>query len=370
MPDFYAPIRDAIAIRVREDHKLPIAIIGAGEIVDLAHLPAYAAHGLNVAGIMDLDKERAKAVAARHGIRKVYDSVEAIARDKDVTVVDIAVFPWVQCGIATPLLTAGKHLLCQKPISYDLDEAVRLVEHAEKCKRLMAVNQQLRFSESVAAARAMVKAGWIGEPFEMSWDFHVYTPWENWAWVAKQPRLDLNQFVIHFIDAVRFVIGKNPLYAYGTQAREPGQPEQGETRTISVLEFEGETRAFLRSFHKNRTGDPRAEFRIDGTKGSIRGTIGLMYDYPRGRADTLELNSRVLPTDGWLHYPVTTRWIPTAFIGPMASLLEAVASGGVPLTNGRDNLETLRIVHALYRSGKEHVVVKLKQEGSGLAITQ
>jgi len=85
-----------------------------------------------------------------------------------------------------------------------------------------------------------------------------------------------------------------------------------------------------------------------------------MYDYPRGRADTLELNSRVLPTDGWLHYPVTSRWIPTAFIGPMASLLQAVATGGVPLTNGRDNLDTLRIVQALYKSGEGHVVVKLR----------
>ena len=126
------------------------------------------------------------------------------------------------------------------------------------------------------------------------------------------------------------------------------------------LEFEGETRAVLKSVHKNHAGDPRAEFRIDGTEGSIRGTIGLMYDYPRGRADTLELNSRVLPTDGWLHYPVTSRWIPTAFIGPMASLLEEVATGGAPLTNGRDNLDTLRIVQALYRSGAEHVVVKLR----------
>jgi predicted dehydrogenase len=228
----------------------------------------------------------------------------------------------------------------------------------------MAVNQQLRFSESVAAMRAMVKAGWIGEPFEMTWDFHVYTPWENWAWVAKLPRLDLNQFTIHFIDAVRYVIGRNPVYAYGTQAREPGQPEQGETRTISVLEFEGETRALLRSFHKNRAGDPRAEFRVDGTQGSIRGTIGLMYDYPRGRADTLELNSRALPTDGWLHYPVSTRWIPTAFIGPMASLLEAMATGGVPLTNGRDNLETLRVVQALYAFGERHEVVRLQPRSS------
>ncbi len=358
MHDLFAPIRNAIEIRVLPEHKLPIAIIGAGEIVDLAHLPAYATHGLNVVGIMDLNPERAQEVAARHKIRKVYRTQEEVAADPEVAVVDIAVFPWVQYGIAAPLLDAGKHLLCQKPLSYDFDEAVRLVQHAEKSRRLMAVNQQLRFSESVAAAQAMVKAGWIGEPFEMSWDFHVYTPWEAWPWVAKQPRLDLNQFTLHMIDAVRFILG-NPAWAYGTQAREPGQPEQGETRTISVLEYPGETRVFLRSFHKNRTGDPRAEFRIDGTQGSIRGTIGLMYDYPRGRADTLELNSRVLPTDGWLHYPVTTRWIPTAFIGPMASLLEAVSTGGVPLTNARDNLDTLRVVHALYRSGREHEVVRL-----------
>jgi predicted dehydrogenase len=203
-----------------------------------------------------------------------------------------------------------------------------------------------------------VRLGWIGEAFEMSWDFHVYTPWENWPWVARQSRLDLQQFSIHPLDAVRYFFGE-PAYVYGTQAREPGQSEAGETRTISVLEYAGERRALIRSFHKNRTADPRAEFRIDGTLGSIRGTIGLMYDYPTGRADTLELSSRVLPTDGWLHYPVTSRWIPDAFIGPMSSLLKAIATQGIPATSGRDNLGTLRLVHALYRSGQEHMVVPL-----------
>jgi predicted dehydrogenase len=358
MADLFAPIRDAVDIRVAPEHKVPIAVVGAGEIVDLAHLPAYRSHGLEVTGIFDIDADRAKAVAGRHGIPRTYASLGEIAADKAVAVVDIAVFPWAQYGTAVPLLDAGKHLLCQKPLSYDYAEAVRLVEHAGKCRRLLAVNQQLRFSQSVAAAKAMVAQGWIGDPFEMSWDFHVYTPWENWPWVAKQPRLDLNQFTIHPIDAVRWFLGE-PRYVYGTQAREPGQPEQGETRTISVLEYAGETRAFLRSFHKNRAGDPRAEFRVDGTQGSIRGTIGLMYDYPRGRADTLELNSRAIPTDGWLPYPVMSRWIPNAFIGPMASLLQAVATGGSPLTSGRDNLGTLRIVNALYESGSGHRVVAL-----------
>jgi predicted dehydrogenase len=61
--------------------------------------------------------------------------------------------------------------------------------------------------------------------------------------VTNLPRLDLNQFTIHPIDSTRFILG-DPVYVYGTQAREPGQPQKGETRTISVLEYAGETRAF------------------------------------------------------------------------------------------------------------------------------
>ena len=77
-----------------------------------------------------------------------------------------------------------------------------------------------------------------------------------------------------------------------------------------------------------------------------------MYDYPHGRPDTLEIWSSVLPTDGWLSYPVTTRWIPDAFIGPVRSLLAAIAAGGEPETSARDNLRTLKIIEALYRSGE------------------
>jgi len=358
MTDLFAPIRKAVEIKVKPEHKLPIVIVGAGEITDLAHLPAYREHGLEIVGITDLNQERAEEVAERHGIPRVYASLEEVAADRDVAVVDIAVYPWVQYEVAVPLLDAGKHLLCQKPISYDYDEAEKLVRHAAERGCMMAVNQQMRFSETVAAVKAMVDQGWIGEPYELSWDFHVYTPWEAWDWVTDLPRLDLNQFTIHPLDSTRFILG-DPAWVYGTQAREPGQPQAGETRTISVLEYEGDTRAFLRSFHKNHCGDPRAEFRIDGTGGSIRATIGLMYDYPVGRADTLELNSRVIPTDGWLPYPVMSRWIPAAFIGPMASLLEAIATGGMPETNGEDNLGTLRLLRALYRSGERHEVVKL-----------
>lgn len=358
MLELFEPIRSGIALSLPADARRPVAIVGAGEIVDVAHLPVYARHGLPVVGVFDQNRDRAAELARKHGIDRVYASLDELAKDDRVAIVDIAVYPWAQPRIATALLDAGKHLLCQKPLAYDLQQAVDLVDHAAAGNRLLAVNQQLRFAETFQAVRAMLAAGWIGEPYEIGFDFHVYTPWEAWAWVRDLPRLDLRQHTIHYLDMIRHLFG-DPLRVYGSQAREPGQPEAGETRTISVLEYPGELRAWLKVFHKNRAGDPRAEFRIDGTAGSLRGTIGLMYDYPVGRPDTLEVNSRRLPTDGWVPYPVTSRWIPDAFIGPMASLQSAVAGGGEPLTSGRDHLATLRLLEALYRSGEEHQVVQL-----------
>jgi predicted dehydrogenase len=109
----------------------------------------------------------------------------------------------------------------------------------------------------------------------------------------------------------------------------------------------------------NDHGDPRAEFRVDGTQGALRGTLGLLYDYPRGRPDTLEIHSRVLPTDGWLPYPVTSRWIPDAFLGPMASVLGAIADGAPLRSSARENLGTLRLCDALYKSIETREAVHL-----------
>ena len=76
----------------------------------------------------------------------------------------------------------------------------------------------------------------------------------------------------------------------------------------------------------------------------------MLYDYPDGRCDTLELRSSVVPTDGWVPYPVTQRWIPDAFMGTMGSLLADIAGEGELRSPISDNVDTVKLVHALYRS--------------------
>ncbi|WSK33275.1 Gfo/Idh/MocA family oxidoreductase [Streptomyces tubercidicus] len=196
----------------------------------------------------------------RHGVPTVYASLDELLADPGVRVVDIAVAPQAQSEIALRAREAGKHLLCQKPFVWEEATGEKLVAVADRLGLKIAVNQQLRYDEGLAAARAMVRAT-----------------------------------------------------------------------------------------HENRAGDTQALFRIDGSHGSIRGTLGLLYDYPNGRPDTGRGQQPGL-ADGRLAYPVTHRWIPDAFLGPMASLLRAVAEDGEPYPSARDNLGTIRLVDRLYSS--------------------
>jgi predicted dehydrogenase len=354
----WADIAAAVEVTIPDEHKLPIAIVGAGTIVDVAHLPAYATAGLDVVGIYDLDAERAADVAARHRIGKVYTSLEELLADDRVGVVDIAVVASAQPDIVQAGIEAGKHMLCQKPFVQDLDRGRELIALADKAGVLMAVNQQMRFDEGIAVTRAILQSGWIGEPTAMSFNVDIATDWSAWPWLASAERLEINYHSIHYLDSIRSILG-TPRTVFSVGGRRPGQTVRGETRTMSTLVFEGGVAATLHVNHESLGGDHRAEFRLDGSEGSVRGTLGLLYDYPRGRPDTVEVFSQTLPTDGWLSYPVTKRWLPEAFLGPMAGLLRWIQTGERAPTPADDNLGTLALVAALYRSmedGQSHEV--------------
>ncbi len=351
MLDPFIDIAAACDLAVAPDLLLPVGVVGAGAITRVAHLPAYARAGVPVAAIADLDTTRARSLADEFAIARVM-TLDEMLEDDEIAVLDVAVFPDAQPDIVERALAAGKHVLAQKPLAPTSDRGEQLVEAARSAGRSLVVNQQMRYGEGMAAARAMVDAGWIGEVSAMYVTVDIATDWSAWPWLVESPRLDLMYHSIHYFDTVRAVLG-DPVDVTCARGRRAGQLAVGETRTITTMTFASGALANVRVNHENITGDQSAEFRIDGSQGSIRGTIGLLYDYPDGRPDTLEVNSLVRPTDGWLPYPVTTRWIPDAFAGPMRALLREVAGHGPAPTTATDALQTLRLVERAYAAGGE-----------------
>ncbi len=357
-----AEIAAACDLAIPDAYRRPIGIVGSGAVLDVAHLPVYRSAGIPVPAIWARNPGHAERLAKAHGIEHVHATLDDLLANPEIAIVDIAVVPEAQVEIALRALDAGKDLMCQKPLALDARDAERIVERAATLGRRVAVQQQMRFEESIMAARAMLRAGWIGEVTAITIDVNIATDFAGWGWLGRVPKLEIYFHSIHYVDTVRAFLGE-PTAVFGTQWRRPGQKPVGETRTVSVLTYPGDVRATILSNHENLAGDNEARWRIDGSEGSIRGTIGLLYDYPHGRTSTVEVWSRILPTDGWLPYPVTHRWIPDAFLGPVGSLLRAIAEGGEAETSARDNLQTLRVVEALYRSGETGQVVFMGAPG-------
>ncbi|GID54675.1 oxidoreductase [Actinoplanes couchii] len=342
------PIADAADLTIPDAVRKRIGVVGAGAITRVAHLPAYRKAGLEILGVCDLDPDRAESVRAEFALPRTY-TLDELLDDPAVEVVDVAVVPEAQPAIIRRALAAGKHVLAQKPLAVDSKIGAELVAEARAAGLSLVVNHQMRYGEGMAAARAMAAAGWIGEITAVTVDVDIETDFTAWDWLVTSPRLDLMYHSIHYLDTVRALLG-DPSSVYCVGGRLPGQAVAGETRTLTTLTFDGDRRALIKVNHENHTGDQSATFRIDGSHGAIRGTIGLLYDYPHGRPDTVEVHSAVLPTDGWMPYPVTGRWIPDAFAGPMRALLLEIAGQGAAPTTAADGLRTLQLVETCYAS--------------------
>jgi predicted dehydrogenase len=129
---------------------------------------------------------------------------------------------------------------------------------------------------------------------------------------------------------------------------------------VGIVDYAPELSATIDVNHQNWSDDVYARFRFLGDRGIIDGTIGLLYDYPTGRVDPLRYQANREPRE-WHAAALSRRWIPDAFIGPMASLMEAIQIGGEPVTSGADNLGTLRTVFASDRSAAEGRAVSLDE---------
>ena len=344
-------VQDAFERKLPPKIDYGIAFIGCGGIVNYGHIPSYKANGFNMIGGYDINHAAAEKTAQVHGLKKVYGSPEELLSDPAVQIVDVAVVPEEQWNVVSKVIAAGKPLLCQKPFSINYAKAVEMTNLARQAGLKMAVHQQFRWSSIIQAARALMAEGWLGDILDAQVQVSIHTPWDMWPWIASQPRLEVLFHSIHYLDSLRFLFGE-PTLVTSRHARHPAQKALGETKTITTWEYASGLQILINICHFDWSPALYSLFRVLGTAGVIEGTIGTNYDYPDGRNDTIKFTSRTHPEQNF-ESVLPGKWIPDAFYGPMASLMEAIQTDGEPVTSAKDNLGTLRVVEAAYRSMAE-----------------
>ena len=336
-----------------------IAFIGTGGVVQYGHIPAYKKAGFNLVGCYDLNFETAQKVAAEHGIPHIYQTLDDLLAAPEVEVVDIAVPPWEQLNVVTKVAAAGKHMLCQKPLSTNFADAVRIVELGKQAGVKQAINHQMRWDAGIRASKHLIEQGIIGEPTDVQIQVNCLTPWHMWPWLAAEPHLEVMFHSIHYLDAMRYLFG-DPEWVTSRHARYLKQGDvKGETKTVTVMDYASGLQGLVAVNHYNAWADPFAFFRFIGTEGAITGTIGLMNNYPNAEPDTIEITSSHYGKGVKITPTLDDLWIPDAFVGTMASLLEAIENDHTPIDNStEDNLNTLRVIFATYLSAAENRSVR------------
>ena len=328
----------------------PIVIIGAGSIVNDAHLPAYKLAGFEVAGIFDLDKEKAELTSKKFGIPRVCDSLADLvylAHGKNC-VYDMAL-PASAIISTLEQLPNDSGVLIQKPMGENLADARQILDICHEKRLTAGINFQLRHAPNIVETRKMIDEGQIGEVHDIEVRVNVFTPWNNWKFLFDIPRVEIVYHSIHYIDLIRSFMG-DPESVYAKTIKHPKSAELASTKSSIILDYGDMKRATINTNHGHEFGPEKQEsfVKIEGTEGAIKMQLGVNLNYPKGLPDTFEY-SKISEGQSWQTLDVKGNWFIAAFPGPMAGLMKKVKNPGYTYINSvEDAIHTMEVVEACH----------------------
>jgi predicted dehydrogenase len=332
--------------------KRPIMIVGAGGIVRAAHLPGYCKAGFELAGITDLDMDKAQHLAEEFGVKCIFSNVEeAVSVLPDNTIYDLATTP-DQFLKVLPLLPDGSAVLLQKPLGTSREETLAILELCKKKRLVAAVNFQLRFAPAMVAARYLIDEGFLGQIYDVEMRLTTHTPWEIFPLSERADRLEILYHSIHYIDLIRSFLG-DPASLSAKTYGHPLKPFES-TRSTILFDYGHMLRAVINTNHDHDFGNRHQEsyFKLEGTKGAVKIGLGVLLNYPNGVPDTFEYYLCTEDKKGeWRAPTIDGTWFPDAFTGSMASMI-GYLDGTLPsLPTGIDDaLRTMHWVECAYKS--------------------
>ena len=343
-----------------------IGAIGAGFIMRDCHLVAYRNAGYSVVAITSQPPEQAREVAELRRIPKVFNTNEALLADRSIEIVDIAVPPHLQLAIVREAVKHKDHIkgiLAQKPLAANYAEAKEIVRLCMEAGITLGVNQNMRYDQSIRALKTVLTRGYLGEPVLATIEMRAIPHWQTW--VKDLGRVTLLNMSIHHLDSFRYLFG-DPKSVYVSARTDPRTKfEHTDGVVLYILEYVNGFRAtawddvWAGPAREGGAPDTYIKWRVEGTDGLAQGTIG-WPSYPNVTTSTIEFTSKLQPNT-WFRPRWTEVWFPDAFEGTMGMLHNAVHDGVEPAVSCRDNLKTMALVEACYKSIAEHRPVEIEE---------
>ncbi|MBE6631776.1 MAG: Gfo/Idh/MocA family oxidoreductase [Ruminococcaceae bacterium] len=145
---------------------LNIGIIGCGGIANGKHMPALkAANDCSMVAFCDIVVERAEKAAAQYGIEgaKVYEDYKELLKDPSIDVVHVCTPNRSHSFITVDALEAGKHVMCEKPMAINSEEAKKMIDAAKRTGKKLSIGYQNRFRDDSLYMKKEAEDGTFGD---------------------------------------------------------------------------------------------------------------------------------------------------------------------------------------------------------------
>ena len=139
--------------------KLRIALIGAGRIAELGHLPGFAQAGADVVALCGTDERNLTQLAVQYQVERCYSDWRQMLNEGGFDAVSICTPPALHCEMAVTSMQRGFPTLVEKPMALSVDECDRMIEAAQPAGVLLMIAHNQRFSRRHVVAKAVLDSG-------------------------------------------------------------------------------------------------------------------------------------------------------------------------------------------------------------------
>ena len=146
--------------------KVRVAVVGAGRWAQMAHIPGWQRDPrAEVVALADVDPAALAAAAGQFGVPRVTPDYTELLADPDIDVIDVVTGNRPHFQISWDALSAGKHVLCEKPVHNDYRKTRQAAALAAERGLRTKLGFTFRYAPAIRYAKELLDAGFVGEPF-------------------------------------------------------------------------------------------------------------------------------------------------------------------------------------------------------------
>lgn len=337
-----------------ESRRVGYAIVGIGKLTADELIPAArTSENSYVAALVTSEEDKGEAFARAFDLSDrdvyTYDQFEELADREDVQAVYIVLPNSLHREYVERAAKMGKHVLCEKPLGMNADDARQIVAACKKARVKLMTAYRCQYTPEHWAARDAVQGGHLGK-VKLLDSIHTQVETDATAWRMKQDLAGggpLPDVGIYSVNIMRFVLGTEPEWVFAALHQPKGDPRfrEVEESVAFTLGFPGGIMATgLTSYGAAKT----TTLRVLGEDGSLLMDPAFPYD-------GLKLQ---LTDEAGTHQPSFPEY--DQFTQEFNHFSRCILEGGTPWTPGEEGVADHVVMDALYESARTGKVVTLK----------